>query len=268
MEFTHVISSFPTLPLTVLLGVAVGYWLFALVTGVAFDHMDGAADSAADAVTGAMKGAAESVADSVADSAADAVTGAMKGSAEAVTAKAKAAAEAMDGGFLSLLGLGRVPVTFTLSLMLLVAWTVSAASTALFGPWSLVLASLVLLGSLVMGLFGAAILLRPLGKALNQSNPARRRDSLGQICVITSGRVDATFGTAHIDDGGAGLNVHVICTKANTLKKGDRAILVELDASKDVYEVEPVDWLMPQEVEALKDPALAAQVLSNRVRRR
>ncbi len=259
MEFVHVISSFPTLPLTVLLGVALGYWLFALVTGVAFDHMDGASD----AVVGAVKGASEAIA----DSAADAVTGAMKGSAEAATAKVKAAADAMDGGLLALFGLGRVPVTFTLSLMVLFAWTTSAVSTSLLGPVGALLGTLLLFASLVVGLLGAAVVLRPLGKALNQNNPARRRDSLGQLCVITSGRVDATFGTAHIDDGGAGLNVHVVCHKANTLKKGDRAILVELDAGKGVYEVEPVDWLLPQEIEALKDPALAAQVLSNRVRR-
>lgn len=259
MEFTHVISSFPTLPLTILLGVAVGYWLFALVTGVAFDHMDGAADSAADAVTGAIKGAAESAA----DSAADAVTGAAKGSAESVSAK-----EAIDGGLLTLFGLGRVPITFTFSLLVLVAWTVSAITNAVAGPFGLAASLAILLGALVAGLFGAALLLRPLGQALNRNVPARRRDSLGQLCVITSGRVDGSFGTAHIDDGGAGLNVHVVCHKPNELKKGDRAILVELDAHKGVYEVEPVDWLLPQEIEALKDPALAAQVLSNRVRRR
>lgn len=263
MEFVQVITSFPTLPLTVLLGVAVGYWLFALVTGVAFDHLDGAADSAADAVTGALKAGAESVADVAADAAADAVTGAVKGSAESVNSK-----HVVDDGFLALFGLGRVPVTFTLSLVLLTAWTVSAIATSTFGPFGLVLGVVLLLVSLVVGLLGAAVILRPLGKALNQSNPARRRDSLGQICVITSGRVDGTFGTAHIDDGSAGLNVHVVCHKPNELKKGDRAILIELDAEKGVYEVEPVDWLLPQEIEALKDPGLAAQVLSNRVRRR
>ncbi|MGV3623804.1 MAG: hypothetical protein ACO1OB_23510 [Archangium sp.] len=259
MQFVHVISSFPTLPLTVLLGVAVGYWLFALVTGVAFDHLDGAADSAADAVTGALKGGAESIA----DTAADAVTGAVKGSAEAVDSNG-----AVDGGFLALFGLGRVPVTFTISLVLLVAWTISAITTSTFGPFGVALGVMLLVASLFIGLLGAAAILRPLGKALNQSKPARRRDSLGQICVITSGRVDGTFGTASVDDGGAGLNVHVVCHKPNELKKGDRAILIELDAQHGVYEVEPVDWLLPQEIEALKDPGLAAQVLSNRVRRR
>ena len=125
-----------------------------------------------------------------------------------------------------------------------------------------------LIGPLVAGLLGSAVLLRPLGKALNQDKPARRRDSIGQICTITSGKVDATFGTASVDDGAAGLNVHVVCAKANTLKKGDRAILIDFDPAKDTYEIEPVDWLMPQEIEALNDPTRAAQIISGRVRRR
>jgi hypothetical protein len=113
-----------------------------------------------------------------------------------------------------------------------------------------------------------AVVLRPLGKALDANKPARRRDSLGQICTITSGKVDAKFGTAHVEDGAAGLNVHVVCSKANTLKKGDRAILVDFDSVKDTYEIEPVDWLMPQEIEAQQDPARAAQIISGRVRKR
>ena len=60
----------------------------------------------------------------------------------------------------------------------------------------------------------------------------------------------------------------VVCSKPNTLKKGDRALLVDFDPVKDTYEIEPVDWLLPQEIEALNDPARAAQIISGRVRRR
>jgi hypothetical protein len=266
--FLQAISTFPTVPLTVLLGIVVGYWIFALVTGAAFDGGDavsGGIKAAGDATTGAIKGAGE------------AVTGALKGSGDAVAGAIKGGAEAMggdhefdgaDAGVLGMLGLGRVPITITLSAAALVAWTVCTLLTLIVAPTVLPLQLGVLFGSLVAGLLGSAVLLRPLGKALNQDKPARRRDSIGQICTITSGKVDASFGTASVDDGGAGLNVHVVCPKANTLKKGDRAILIDFDAAKDTYEIEPVDWLMPQEIEALNDPARAAQILSGRVRRR
>lgn len=267
--FLQTITTFPTVPLTVILGVVVGYWIFALVTGAAFhgggdiDAVAGGVKAAGDATTGAIKGASEAVA------------GAIKGTAEAMGGHADADLGDVDGdhdladsGVLSGLGLGKVPVTITGSAATLLAWTVCALTTLSLKPSNLLFQSLVLLGSLVAGLLATAVVLRPLGKALDANKPARRRDSLGQICTITSGKVDAKFGTAHVEDGAAGLNVHVVCSKANTLKKGDRAILVDFDSAKDTYEIEPVDWLMPQEIEALNDPARAAQIISGRVRKR
>ncbi len=259
--FLQAITSFPTVPLTVLLGVVVGYWIFALVTGAAFDGGDavaGGVKAVGDATSGAIKGAGEAVA------------GALKGTVEAVANGDHDGnlGDAAEAGLLGTLGLGKVPITITLSVIALSAWTVSTLGTLFLQPANVLFQSALLLISLVSGLLGAAVLLRPLGKALNQSKPARRRDSLGQICTITSGRVDGSFGTAQVDDGAAGLNVHVICPKTNTLKKGDRAILVDFDSAKDTYEIEPIDWLMPQEIEALNDPARAAQIITGRVRRR
>ena len=259
--FLQAITTFPTVPLTVLLGIVVGYWIFALVTGAAFhggDAVTGGVKAVGDATTGAIKGAGE------------AMHGAIKGGAEALGSHGDADAD-VDGaeaGVLGILGLGRVPITISMSAMALVAWTVCTLLTLVIAPTFLPLQLGVLLGSLVAGLLGSAVLLRPLGKALNQDKPARRRDSIGQICTITSGKVDATFGTASVDDGAAGLNIHVVCPKANTLKKGDRAILIDFDPAKDTYEIEPIDWLMPQEIEALNDPTRAAQIISGRVRRR
>lgn len=258
--FLQAITSFPTVPLTVLLGVVVGYWIFALVSGAAFDGGDavtGGLKAVGDATTGAIKGAGE------------AVVGALKGTVEAVAGDHDAdLSDQAEAGVMSMLGLGKVPITITLSVVALSAWTVSTLATLILQPANIFFQAALLLISLVGGLMGAAVLLRPLGKALDQSKPARRRDSLGQICTITSGRVDGTFGTAQIDDGAAGLNVHVICPKTNTLKKGDRAILVDFETAKDTYEIEPIDWLMPQEIEALNDPTRAAQIISGRVRRR
>ena len=258
--FLQAITSFPTVPLTVLLGVVVGYWIFALVTGAAFhggDAVTGGMKAVGDATSGAIKGAGE------------AVVGAIKGTVEAAGGDHDPdISDAAEAGVLATLGLGKVPITITFSVIALVAWTMSTLATLILQPANVLFQAALLLIALVSGLLGAAVLLRPLGKALDQSKPARRRDSLGQICTITSGRVDGSFGTAQVDDGAAGLNVHVICSKTNTLKKDDRAILVDFDTAQDTYEIEPVDWLMPQEIEALNDPARAAQIISGRVRRR
>ncbi|MFT3709181.1 MAG: hypothetical protein QM817_16180 [Archangium sp.] len=260
-RFLDTILSFPTVPLTVLLGIVIGYWIFALVTGATFDGADaatGAVKGAADAATGAVKGAA------------DAAVGAIKGAGEVAGAHGHSDHDhdMGEGGVLSVLGLAKVPVTITLSTMLLVAWIACAAMMLTVSPAGAIIQGALLAGSLVAGLIGAAIFLRPLGKALDAAKPAHSRDSVGQICTVTSGKVDASFGTAHVEDGGAGLNVHVVCAKPNTLKKGDRAILVDFDSTKNVYEIDPIDWLLPEEIEALNDPTRAAQVISSRVRRK
>lgn len=251
--FLNTITSFPAVPLTVVLGVVLGYWIFSLVTGAAFD--------ASDAATGGVKGAAEAV---------KGLGGhhGVPGAHGVAAHHHQDAGEFAESGVLSLLGLSNIPVTITLSTAALVSWLACVLAMIWIAPGGLVLQSLILAASLVVGLLGTAVLLRPLGKALSQSRPARCRDSLGQICTITSGKVDASFGTAHVADGAAGLNVHVVCAKPNTLKKGDRAILIDFDAAKDTYEIEPVDWLLPQEIEALNDPTRAAQIISGRVRRR
>jgi len=247
--FVVTTTTFPVLPLTVLLGISVGYWLFALATG-----SDG--DLGGDAAAGGLKAAGESV------------SGALKGAAEAAAAaKAGAQGVAESGGLLSVLGLGRVPVTMTVSAAALAAWTSCTFLTLWLSPQAWVFQAAVLGASSVLGLFGAAAFLRPLNRALAQSRPARQRDALGRACVITSGTVDAGFGTATVEDGGAGLNVHVTCSKPNTLKKGDRALVLEFDPQKDSYEVEPVEWLLPEEFASLEDPERVAQVLT-RVRQK
>lgn len=283
--FLQNILSFPTVPLTVLLGVVVLYWMFALVTGAAFHGAEGAGDAVAggvkgagDAAAGALKGAGEAMVGAVkgagdllagaAEGAGDAATGGMDAAAGGADAGGDGGGDVHDAGFLSLLGIGRIPITMTASLTVLGAWTLSALGVAVLHPEAWLLKLGVLLASLVVGFFVSALMLRPFGKALAQSRPARRKDVLGQVCTITSGKVDAGFGTAVVDDGGAGINVMVVCAKQNTLKKGDRALLVDFDRSKDVYDVEPIDWLLPEEVKALEDPSRAASVLSTRVRRR
>jgi hypothetical protein len=198
----------------------------------------------------------------------DAVAGALKGAGGGAEHAAEAGASLHDGGLLGFLGIGRIPVTMIVSLTVLGAWSLTTGAVALLHPESVLLQSALLLGAVVLGFFATALLLRPFGRALAQARPARSRDALGQLCTITSGKVDAGFGTAVVDDGGAGLNVMVVCAKPNALKKGDRALLVDLDRATGTYEVEPVEWLLPEELQALEDPSRAPSVLSSRVRQR
>jgi hypothetical protein len=261
--------SYPAVPWTVLLGVAFLYWVFVLLGVAAFDGGDAlhGTKAAGEALTGALKGAGE------------AITGGLKGAGDAAMGSAKAAGEAARNlgsggtvsgtGSLSWLGLGKVPSTISGSLLIFFGWLFTMfGSSWLGGDAGLLAKSGVLGGALLLSVLSTSVAVRPMVKAFESAAPARRSDFIGKVCEITSGSVDARFGTAHVGDGGAGLNLNVACGRTNELKKGQRAVIVDFDEQTETWQVEPLDWLEPQEVEALNDPARVHEVLSARVRTR
>ena len=115
---------FPTVIFTIGLLVALVYWLFVILGALDIDLLGGADD-----VSGALKGAGE------------AVTGGVKGAAEAVTGGVKGGAEAahahdVGGGLWAWLGLATVPVTVSMSVVLLLTWAGSILAMQ-YGPHGL-----------------------------------------------------------------------------------------------------------------------------------
>lgn len=276
--FLRTLLTFPAVPFTVLLGIAFLYWVFVLLGVVAFDGdgaLEGGAKAAGDALTGAMKGAGEAVAGGV-KAAGDAVAGGVKAAGDAVTGGGKAAAETLKGGappagdgVLSVLGFGKVPSTISGSFLVFFSWVFTMFGSSWLGADAgMVARSGVLVASMLLAMIASSIAIRPLVKAFTSERPQRRHDFIGKVCEITSGRVDGKFGTATVSDGGAGLNLHVACEKTNQLKKGDKALIIGFDDATETWEIEPIDWLEPQEVEMLNDPERIGQVISARMRTR
>lgn len=262
-EFLAAILAFPTILFTIPLGVVVGYWLIVMVGAVGVDLLDGdigdfALGAKAGAIEGGVKGAVEGGAKA-----------AMEGGAKAaLEGGAKAGASIFE-----VLGFGGVPVTVSVSAVVFLSWLMSLAITlpakeALgFLPGALVsggLAALCLTGGLVL----AGLAVRPLRPMFVTHQAPRRSALMGRVCVIASGTVDGKFGHATFEDGGAGLLLNVVCDKANQLRRGEKALILSYDAARDAYEVEPVDWLLPQELEHLKDPLTAAALARDKSRTR
>lgn len=257
-EFLAAILAYPTVLFTIPLGVVVGYWLTVMVGAVGVDLLDG---DIGDFALGAKAGAAE----------------ALEGGAKAaMEGGAKAALEGgVKGGasFLEVLGFGGVPVTVSVSFVVFLSWLMSLAfarpaKDALGSlPGTLVTGGLAAL-CLAVGLVLAGLVVRPLRPMFSVHHAPRRSELMGRLCVITSGKVDGKFGHATFEDGGAGLLLNVVCDKDNQLKRGEKALLLGYDAARDAYEVEPVDWLLPQELEHLKDPLTAAALARDKSRTR
>lgn len=215
---------FPTVVFTIGLGIALFYWVFVLVGALDIDVLGGAD------VSGAAKGLG------------DLAGSAGNGGAEMVKLGGKG--EAGEGDLMKLMGFSSVPVTISLSVILLLGWCGSllvmnygAAALSGFGRW---LPLIALPTVLILAIIVASFAVRPLGKVFRVSEGKFNRDYVGHLCTVTTSRVDAGFGQATIEDGGTVLLVPVRCDQDNKLARGDRALVIDFDTAREAYVVEPI----------------------------
>lgn len=218
--FLGEILSLPTGIYTVLLTVATTYWLAVILGGLDIDILGG----------GPIDGI---------DGAADALDGGADGDLDVG-----------DGGFLGLLstvGLRGVPLTFSLSVLILWSWALCWLGMHYLAPiapaalpvW---LVSLVIFAvSFLVGVLGASVSVRPFQRVFKTHQAPPKLAFIGRPCTITTATVDAKFGQALCEDGGAGLVISVRYEGKATLTKGRRALLVDYDPARDVFTVEPLE---------------------------
>lgn len=204
--FLDATLSFPAVVLSFPLLVVIAYWLFAAVTGIVGDVLDGGEDT--------------------------------------------------GGGLAGLpaaSGLGGVPVTVVLSLVIAVGWLTAltavvladAAGLPATADWAVRAAGLV--AALVIGWYVTRWLVRPLRRLTGTGAPSRRGDFVGRVCVIRTGRVTSDFGQAEVtaDDGGSAV-VQVRGEEGNGLAAGSRALIFDNDVEGEFFRVMPLegalDW--------------------------
>lgn len=257
-EFLTAILAFPTVVFTILLGVVIAYWLFVLLGALDIDllgHADahGGPDLHLDGhghFDGHLDGQGHADAHFDAHGHADHGHGGQDGHGH----DAHDAHDSHGAGGLAwliqALGLGGVPVTVMLSILILVAWSFCVAAMQLLGggsPGWLVAAAALL--SLTVAIPLTSLLVRPLRRFFVTLPATRHRDLLGKICTITTLRVDERYGQAEIEDGGAGLIVQVRASGTRLLARGDRALI--FDYKDEVFHVAPVDEALRQGLDNL-----------------
>ncbi len=220
---------FPTVVFTIGLGIVLIYWLFVLLGALDIDLLGGGDAS------GAAKGLG------------DALTGGAKGGAEALKG---AAGDGADGdGVMAKLGLGVVPITITVSLIMLLGWCGSLLvmhyGAAAFGmKW---LPMVTLPAILIVAVLVTSVLVRPLAPVFAIKEGKTNRDYVGHTCSISTGHVDDGFGQATVEDGGTVLVIPVRCDRTGTLSRGDKALIIDFDDARQAYVVEPaLDMLEPK----------------------
>lgn len=201
--FLQIALSFPTLIFSVLLGVAVLYWMMAMVGLLDLDILDTfALPEGAELDPGGVAGLLMKL--------------------------------GLDGVPVTLIGTGFVffgwIITYFVDLLLLQQ----------FGTGMLrwLLGSGLLLGALILAMPLTGLALRPLAPLFVKTKPVDSESLLGKVATVRSPDVTESQGTANLEDGGAGLILQVRAEPGQFVR-GDEVVLVEYLAQHNAYRVIP-----------------------------
>ncbi|MBD0695639.1 OB-fold-containig protein [Streptomyces sp. CBMA123] len=246
-DFFAAALAFPTALFSFALVVVVGYWLLMLVGGLGFDavhgghgvgHHLGAGHAGPVGHVGHGAGG-HGVGGSVAHGASGGhgAGGSTHGAADAHGGQGAG----HHGGVLDALGLGGVPATVALSLLVALAWFVSLAGTVLTSGAPA--RGGVFAVALVASWAGTRVLVRPLRRLFPQDRPITRGDFVGRVCVIRTGRVTAGFGQAEVTaEDGSTATVQVRTPDPEPgLTAGRTALIYDYDPDGEHFLVAPFD---------------------------
>lgn len=96
-----------------------------------------------------------------------------------------------------------------------------------------------LFGSAALGALAARAVARPLRRFVQGQDALARTQLLGRVAVVESGTLAST-GRVSVQDGGAGLMLDAR-SDGDTLRRGERVILVEHDPATHIFTVRRAD---------------------------
>jgi hypothetical protein len=206
--FTEIISSYPTSIFTVVLGVMLIFWVFAILGMFDIDILP------------------NDTADDVFDADVE-LDGEMPGFI----------------GLLHTLGLTGVPITLVISIIALIGFTLSYFTSA----WILVplgsdllrylLGSAVLIVSIALAIPVTAQAIKPMKPLFVKHYAPSKQDYIGHSCVVTSGKVDSEFGIGTVETQGAPLQIDIRTNAGESHLKNSKLRIAAYDPDKDVFEV-------------------------------
>jgi hypothetical protein len=152
------------------------------------------------------------------------------------------------GGTGEALGLGGVPVTVGVSVLVALTWALSLTGgilldrTGLSGAAHAAAATGVLAAAAGTAWIATATAVRPLRHLFPDEPGPSRHDFVGRTCVIRTGRVAADFGQAEVTapDGSTAL-VQVRQNGADRFAAGDTGLLYAYDETGEFFWVAPFD---------------------------
>ena len=146
-------------------------------------------------------------------------------------------------GLLHTLGLTGVPFTIVLTALFFLAWVFTYIFSAYVIPFvpgdilKIVAGTAALVGSFLLAVPITSKVVAPLRKLSLENTGKANKDFLGARCIVTSQTIDDTFGQGEIQNSGAGLIVRIRASVPNNIKKGDIVRPISYEKEDNLYHV-------------------------------
>ncbi len=210
--FYQNIGSFPTLIFSIFLVVTILYWAGAVLGFVDLDVIDLDLDSLDSPSGDAGADSTHSTPDVLA-------------------------------GLMLRFGLVGVPVTVSLSILVLFGWLLCYYAVHFLFPLvpgtflEYVAGIPIFFASLYFAARITGVLIRPLRPLFQKATQETVKQVLGQTAIVRTSRVDNEFGEATLEDGGAGLILKVRTTGEDRFSKNDKVVIYEKLNDQNIYRV-------------------------------
>lgn len=245
MQLLDASLAFPTVVFTVLLGIVLVYWLFVILGALDLDLLSGG-DAGGHDIGGHDFGGHDIGGHDIGG---HDVGGHDLGGHHHDVDLGDGSHEVDSGGLVNLLrplGLSKVPLTITLTFLILSSWAfclliVYYLQQAWPGGPRWLIGAIGFFGALFLSVPITALLIAPLGPMFHTEPGKTRADYLGSVCEITTGHVDDDFGQAEVKQGGDVLVIPVRNDSGKQFKRYSKALIISYDDERDAYIIEPID---------------------------
>lgn len=142
-------------------------------------------------------------------------------------------------------GLDQVPATVVISLIALLAWSFSMTANHFLNPEHALKPALLLAGvNLLLSALLAALMVKVFVRVAGPFSDAGQNTSvLYRVGTVITSEVTEHFGQVQVETGGAPATVNARTTGGAVLRKGEKALIFDMDANKGIYFVEKYDTL-------------------------
>jgi len=146
------------------------------------------------------------------------------------------------------MGFGGVPVTVSVSLIVMISWLVSIYAHKFFaymlgdGVLFYVSGLIMVVICMVVSMPIAAIISKPLQRFFTSAETSSSADLLGLECIVVTGKVTPTFGQARVQIQGTEQLIQVRSSDDEQFTSGDTAVLLEHLKEQHCYTITSKPW--------------------------